>query len=279
MATGTDVKPLEVVLFMKNVMSDVLYTQMKSRGCRVVSYDKLKEVTPNADTKECYYIVDAVGVTEHERYIPKDPAEPRKTLSLEHLLECLANNEVSDENMMLLRNYCSTINRRYEDNLLFGKHLDYFITSCGFAPRTIANNINTAFEEGHIEVYMTPSESYPMRTALIYALISNIEARKKLVEMQRGYYVSSGEEDKLIYARFSKESARKFIDNFEKFLDENKDSIEALRIIYNSEDAVITHSMLIELRDRLTAEVLEDMQADGIYEAVATLKELLGGIE
>ena len=61
MATGTDVKPLEVVLFMKDVHSDVLYTQMKGRGCRVISDDKLKEVTPNADTKECYYIVDAVG--------------------------------------------------------------------------------------------------------------------------------------------------------------------------------------------------------------------------
>ena len=52
-ATGTDVKPLEVVLFMKDVHSDVLYTQMKGRGCRVISDDKLKEVTPNADTKEC----------------------------------------------------------------------------------------------------------------------------------------------------------------------------------------------------------------------------------
>ena len=39
-ATGTDVKPLEVVLFMKDVHSDVLYTQMKGRGCRVISDDK-----------------------------------------------------------------------------------------------------------------------------------------------------------------------------------------------------------------------------------------------
>ena len=48
-ATGTDVKPLEVVFFMKDVNSDVLYTQMKGRGCRIISDDKLKEVTPNAD--------------------------------------------------------------------------------------------------------------------------------------------------------------------------------------------------------------------------------------
>ena len=113
-ATGTDVKPLEVVLFMKDVHSDVLYTQMKGRGCRVISDDKLKEVTPNADTKECYYIVDAVGVTESEKHIPKPGNDPKKKkLSLEQLLEHLAHNEVSDENLMLLRDYCSTIQRRY----------------------------------------------------------------------------------------------------------------------------------------------------------------------
>lgn len=124
-ATGTDVRPLEVVLFMKDVQSDVLYTQMKGRGCRVIKEDKLKEVTPNAHTKECYYIVDAVGVTEHEKCIPKPGKTPdgtRKILSLENLLEHLAHNEVSDENMMLLRDYCATINRRYEDDALFGHH-------------------------------------------------------------------------------------------------------------------------------------------------------------
>ena len=55
-------------------------------------------------------------------------------------------------------------------------------------------------------------------------------------------------------AGFSKESAKVFIDNFEKYLMDNKESMEALRIIYNSEDTLITHSMLIELRDRLLAE-------------------------
>ena len=82
-ATGTDVRPLEVVLFMRDVMSDVLYTQMKGRGCRTIKDDKLREVTPNADTKECYYIVDAVGVTEHDHNIPGgDPGPGKMALSL-----------------------------------------------------------------------------------------------------------------------------------------------------------------------------------------------------
>lgn len=259
-ATGTDVRPLEVVLFMKDVRSDVLYTQMKGRGCRIISDDKLREVTPNANTKECYYIVDGVGVTEHEKIIPHpviNPGPGKKILSLEHLLEHLAHNEVSDENLWLLRDYCSTINRRYEDNPLFGRHLDYFITTYGFAPRTIAGNIQNATDQGLlIECqYIDPSHDNSARMALISSLISNIAARKKLLEMQRGYILNTEEDpDEVIYAGFSKETAKSFIENFEKYLNDNKDSIEALRIIYNSEDTIITHEMLGELRDRLLAE-------------------------
>ncbi|WP_243206716.1 type I restriction endonuclease subunit R [Oribacterium sp. oral taxon 102] len=259
-ATGTDVRPLEVVLFMKDVRSDVLYTQMKGRGCRIISDDKLREVTPNANTKECYYIVDGVGVTEHEKIIPHpiiNPGPGKKILSLEHLMEHLAHNEVSDENLWLLRDYCSTINRRYEDNPLFGRHLDYFITTYGFAPRKIAGNIQNATDQGLlIECqYIDPSHDNSARMALISNLISNIAARKKLLEMQRGYILNTEEDpDEVIYAGFSKETAKSFIENFEKYLDDNKDSIEALRIIYNSEDTIITHEMLSELRDRLLAE-------------------------
>lgn len=263
-ATGTDVKPLEVVLFMKDVHSDVLYTQMKGRGCRVISDDKLKEVTPNADTKECYYIVDAVGVTESEKHIPKPGPDGsgKKNLSLEHLLERLARNEVSDENLMLLRDYCSTINRRYEESVLFGRHLDYFITNFGFAPRKLANDINTAFAQGTLVEYISPSHDNSMRMGLIYCLIGNLQARNKLLEMQRGYLVETGDDDKVLYAGFSKETAKKYIENFEKYLEDHKDDIEALRIIYNSEDKVITHDMLMELRDRL----LSESRQYGVYQ-------------
>ena len=262
-ATGTDVRPLEVVLFMRDVGSDVLYTQMKGRGCRTIKDDKLREVTPNADTKECYYIVDAVGVTEHDHSIPEGGGGPgKKTLSLEVLLEHLAHGEVSDENLLLLRNYCSTINKRYEDNDMFGKHLDYFITTYGFAPRTLANNIQDAFEKGILAEYDSPSGDNTARLSLIAMLMNSIPARNKLVELHKGYSVSVQDEDTILYAGFSKETAKEYIENFEKYLSDNKDSIEALRIIYNSEDTIITHSMLSELRDRL----LSESRQYGVYQ-------------
>ena len=272
-ATGTDVKPLEVVLFMKDVQSDVLYTQMKGRGCRVVDDDRLREVTPNANTKECYYIVDAVGVTEHEKHLPKpgNSHKGRKVFTLEALIEHLAHNELSDDNLWLLRDYCSTINRRYEDNALFGRHLDYFISEYGFAPKAIAYNIQSAFEHDSLPPFNSPSDANTERMDLISDLIYNIPARRKLLEMQRGYVVRTEEDpDELIYAGFSKETAKTFIENFEKYLNDNKDSIEALRIIYNSEDTVITHSMLTDLRDRL----LSENRQYGVYQIWKNYKVL-----
>ena len=275
-ATGTDVKPLEVVLFMKDVHSDVLYTQMKGRGCRVVEDDRLREVTPNANSKDCYYIVDAVGVTEHEKATPHPvmgSGSGKKVLTLEKLLEHLAHNELSDENLWLLRDYCATINRRYENNDLFGRHLDYFITTYGFAPRTIAGNIQTATDEGLLAEcrYIDPSHDNSRRMALIHRLISSIPARRKLLEMQRGYVVTTDDDpDELIYAGFSKETAKSFIENFEQYLMDNRDSIEALRIIYNAEDKVITHGMLTDLRDSL----LSESRQYGVYQIWKNYKVL-----
>ena len=255
-ATGTDVRPLEVVLFMRDVRSDVLYTQMKGRGCRVIGDDKLREVTPNANTKDCYYIVDAVGVTEHEKHIPEPggSGDAPKKLTLEALLERLAHGELSDENLWLLRGYCATINSRYENSSLFGRHLKSFIEEYGFAPKAIAEKIQHALDGGALPPYTSPSGDNAARMELIAALMSNIPARRKLLEMQRGYIVSTPGGDTIISAGFSKEEARTFIENFERYLAANRDSIEALRITYNAEETVITHGMLTDLKDKLLAE-------------------------
>lgn len=258
-ATGTDVKPLEVVLFMNDVKSEVLYTQMKGRGCRTLNEDKLREITPNADNKNCFYIVDAVGVTESDKHIPQPGKGGKggnpKPLRLDQLLERLSHGEVSDDNLALLRDYCATIQKRYEDNPLFERHLNMFISDYGFSPRVLANNINQALSQNLLPPYENISDENSARKNLIFCLMSNLSTRKKLLEMLRGYYaVTPEKEDEVIYKGFSKETAKSFIANFEQYLNDNADKIEALRIIYNSEDTVITYSMLTELQDKLIAE-------------------------
>lgn len=256
-ATGTDVKPLEVVLFMNDVKSEVLYTQMKGRGCRAIGEDKLREVTPNAKTKDCFYIVDAVGVIEHDKTIPKPTPGTGgggKIPTLEQLLEYLAHGEVSDDNLAFLRDYCASINRRYENNPFFGRHLNLFISDFGFAPKKLANDINVTLSQSILPPYESISYNNSVRKELISCLILNLGARKKLLEMQRGYYAVAPDKDEIIDKGFSKESARSFIESFEKYIKDNADSIEALRIIYNSEEEVITYSMLTELQDKLITE-------------------------
>lgn len=254
-ATGTDIRPLEVVMFMADVKSDVLYTQMKGRGCRIINADKLKEITPNAEYKDCFYIVDAVGVTKGDKTIPRSKSKEKKQLGLRDLLEHLSHCEVSDENLHLLMDYCSTITNRYVDNPLFGRHLEEFIDEFGYSPVFLSEKIKYALDSGTLPEYKSPSEPNTERMNLIAKFISNTNAKDKLLELKKGYQVFAPDKpDELIYKGFSIESARTFIENFEKYINDHKDSIEALKIIYNSEDKLITHDMLVDLRDKLIAE-------------------------
>ncbi len=63
-ATGTDIKPLEIVVFMRSVKSRNFYEQMKGRGVRVIDRTSLRAVTPDAESKDHFVLVDCVGVTE-----------------------------------------------------------------------------------------------------------------------------------------------------------------------------------------------------------------------
>ena len=65
-ATGTDIKPVEIVFFMRNVRSRSFFEQMKGRGVRTISPTDFNAVTPDAHNKDRFVIIDAVGVTETE---------------------------------------------------------------------------------------------------------------------------------------------------------------------------------------------------------------------
>ena len=114
-ATGTDVKPLEVVIFMRDVVSLPLYTQMKGRGVRTIGDEQLRNVTPNAISKDCFYLVDAVGVTEHEHLIPQPYEGPEgETVTLKELLERITHGYLPD---IYLRRLASTLSDRKSTRL------------------------------------------------------------------------------------------------------------------------------------------------------------------
>lgn len=253
-ATGTDVKPLEVLVFMRDINSEVLYTQMKGRGCRTIDDDKLRNVTTNANSKDFYYLIDAVGVTEHEKSMPTpNGGEGRKkVLSLKDLLEHLAHGEVSNENLNLLAGYLSNVNKKAEPEDLI--ELNELIKTT--AIKQICLDIYAAIDPDNkaFPEYKDINDPNTERKALISALINNVKARKKLLEVNAGFIKIAVEEtDKLISAGFSKEQSKQYIDSFEKYLEENKDEVEALRILYNQKKVAITYSMLKDLEKKLLA--------------------------
>ena len=98
-ATGTDVKPLECLLFMRDVKSANYFEQMKGRGTRVVSADDLKKVTPSAKAKTHYVIVDAVGVTSSiktaSQPLDTQPSIPFKDLAMGVMMGATDEDTVS----------------------------------------------------------------------------------------------------------------------------------------------------------------------------------------
>src|SRR5207253_616452 len=88
-STGTDIRPLECLLFMRDVRSRVYFEQMKGRGTRTIDDTELQVVTGDAKHKTEFIIVDAVGVTEHDKTDSR-PLERKRNVPLEKLLESIA---------------------------------------------------------------------------------------------------------------------------------------------------------------------------------------------
>jgi type I restriction enzyme R subunit len=95
-ATGTDIKPVEIVFFMRAVKSRGFFEQMKGRGVRVIKPDDLKAVTPDAKAKDHFVIIDAVGVCEQDKTDAR-PMEKKPSVSFERLLQAVAFGNTEDD--------------------------------------------------------------------------------------------------------------------------------------------------------------------------------------
>ncbi len=248
-ATGTDVKPLECVMFMRDINSEILYTQMKGRGCRTIDDDKLQAVTHNATSKEFYYLIDAVGVTEHEKEIPGPTGRHPivKYPSLAEVLEYLSHGDVADDYLLILCKYMGRVVKKAEQ-----ADIDKLESMMGITLKEFINNIIKALDDPSFPVYTSQNEPNLERKKLITKLIDNNEAKNFLCEVYAGFVtIAIDQPDIPIGAGFSQEQAKEYIEQFENYVQDNRDEIEALRIIYNQENYAITHEMLLDLKKKL----------------------------
>ena len=247
-ATGTDIKPLEVVMFMRDVESLPLYIQMKGRGVRTIGDEQLRNVTPNAFSKDCFYLVDAVGVTEHEKTIPTATDEPTtKIISLKELLERISHGYIPDE---YLQRLAATLSRIY--NKADNSQRAEFARLAHDDMKDLASRIYGSLENGMLPPFISVDEPNNERKGLVAPLANHADARRYLLILAAGFVntLMPGE-DTLISKGFSIEEAKNTTEAFEKFCREHSDEIEALRIIYNNEGEPITYSMLKDLENKL----------------------------
>ena len=141
-ATGTDVKPLECLLFMRDVRSANYFEQMKGRGTRTIDIEALKKVTPDAaDGKQHYVLVDAVGVTSSMKTI-SGSFEKTPGVSLKELLQKAALSQLTaDEGSSLAGRLVKL------DTVLTDEEKAEVLKLTGGADlHTIASNLYNAFD-------------------------------------------------------------------------------------------------------------------------------------
>lgn len=246
-ATGTDVKPLEVVMFMRDVESEPLFKQMKGRGCRTIEDNSLRNATPNADTKDCFFLIDCVGVTEHGYSIPGPTiGEGKKVMTLEKLLERITLGNVGDDLLFDLASRLSRIN----SNRATEQQRQEFEDLAGRSMHDIASDI---FDHlGTLPPYDNVSDPNTERKQLVAPLANHPEAREKLLIIARGTVtILQPGEDEVIQSEFSHEEAGKTAEAFEQYVSTHRDDIEALRIIYNNDGTPLRYDVLKDLENRL----------------------------
>lgn len=247
-ATGTDIKPLEVLIFMRDVKSQMYYEQMKGRGVRSININDLKSVTPNATDKTRFYLIDAVGVTESHKNISQ-PLERNRNLSFKKLLENIAKGESDSDTLSSLALRLSIIYNKLDkeenENLLEltnGKSLINIANE-------ILNSIDIDFTDGKTEeeILAIKDEALkPFNSPRLREFLINVSSKT-------GVYVDELTVDEVINSKHSLEKAEDTIKSFKEFIEANKDELDALSIIYYSsyKNRKITYKTINELNQKL----------------------------
>lgn len=250
-ATGTDIKPVEIVMFMRSVKSRVLFEQMKGRGVRVISTDELRAVTPDARAKTHFLIIDCVGVSDHPLSDTR-PLDRHPTVSLRALLDHVAANGTHDEYLSSLASRISRIDKQCDPD--DRKKVEE--ASGGVSLATIAAGLIHAIDDDVQEQAarkmfalphdVEPSEEQtrtaaePLKREAIHTLMSRPALRKLILDLRHKFeqVVDEVSKDELIgdatgYSQEARDKAATLVRSFEQYLAERKDEIDALQFFYS----------------------------------------------
>jgi type I restriction enzyme, R subunit len=256
-STGTDVKPIECVFFLRNVKSAGFFEQMKGRGVRVISPDKLRVVSPSARVKDRFVIVDAVGVCERDKTDSHTlNRQPSKTL--DQVLEYVAQGGLDPDALTTLASRLARLQHEFSPAQLaelkalaggksFPDLTHALLNACD--PDTqieAATNLPGVTGEPTKEQIKEAAEQLA-QAAVTPFLKAAFRRRILEIRQQNEQTIDRHTLDDVLYAGFDAsavEKARNKVQDFRAWIAEHKDELTALQVLYAG-----TRPLKLSLRD------------------------------
>ena len=270
-ATGTDVKPLECLIFMRDVRSKNYYEQMLGRGTRTFGKDDLQKVSPSSITQKTHFVViDAVGVSQSNKTEMKS-LERKRYISTKDLLDAVLMGNKEEGIYSSLASRLS----RFDKNLTPSERQGFKKLSSGKEPKDYIRVLLNVHEPDVIEgkarerfnlkkeAEPTEEQKKEVQETLFKETQSmfNGALNTFIVKAQQSHeqIIDTVNPDRVDYAGWSKEKRKSYetlVQDFEDFIKENKDEITALSIFYNEPHRrkEITYSMVNEIYEKLKAD-------------------------
>ena len=245
-STGTDIRPLECLLFMRDVKSRVFFEQMKGRGTRTISSTDLKAVTPDASHKTRFVIVDAIGVCEHDKTDSR-PLERKRSIPFEKLLISVALGNRDDDSVTSLAGRLARLTKELDEE--DRKEIEQ--AAGGKTLKEITNTLLDAVdpdkkEATAKEIFRTENptekqieEAGEKLKKSACTIFDIAELRNKIIEIKKRdeQTIDTISTDAVILAGFDvaarEKAAQSVVNRFKKFIEENRNEITALQIIYS----------------------------------------------
>ena len=272
-ATGTDVKPLECLLFMRDVKSRNYFEQMKGRGTRVINFDDLKKVSPSAKiTKDHFVIVDAIGVTKSLKTDSR-PLEKKPGVPLKDLLGAVAVGARDEELYTSLANRLTRLEKQITE-----KEKKQFIEKSGGVPlSSVVKDLLNAYNPDTVEAIeqKVKDEKRGEAPVVIEAAINEQleQLRNKAAKVFTGELnefienvrkaheqkIDNLNPDELVNVGWdteNKDKANETVTAFKEWIENHKDEITALQIFYGQpyRRRELTFTMIKDLVEKIIQE-------------------------
>ena len=272
-ATGTDVKPLECLLFMRDVKSRNYFEQMKGRGTRIIDLDALKKVTPTAKfTKDHFVIVDSIGVTKSLKTDSR-PLEKKPGMPLKDLLGAIAVGARDEDLFTSLAGRLARLEKQVTDKekTIFqekanGKTISQVVKELlnAFNPDTL-EEIRYKVETHYAgESPMLKDEKYNEQVNALQdktAAVFNGELNTYIENVRKTHaqVIDHINPDSLLNVGWDKdntEKAQTLIQDFTAWIESHKDEITALQIFYSQpyRRRELTYKMIKDVYELLKTE-------------------------